>query len=285
LLKDENACIVIDADQFRSGREDFIEAIKKKKKGMVVFSERKKLTWSVATYSFNVPVLFIMDELIRNKNEIRIDVHSRLIAQNPARNVIGCIPGKTDSMIVFSAHYDHLGRMGGKTIFPGANDNASGVALMLDLAKHFSGKALPACSLVFIAFGAEEAGLIGSKFFTENPLIDLKKIKCLINLDLLGTGDDGIMVVNATEYKHHFEILKKVNANGNYFPSLGERGKARNSDHYYFSEKGVPSFFIYTMGGITAYHDIYDIAETLPLTKYNESFMLIRDFAEELMNQ
>ena len=67
-----------------------------------------------------------------------------------------------------------------------------------------------------------------------------------------------------------------------YFSTLGERGTAKNSDHYYFSEKGVPSFFFYTMGGIKAYHDIYDKAATLPLTKFKETFGLIRDFTDAL---
>ena len=60
------------------------------------------------------------------------------------------------------------------------------------------------------------------------------------------------------------------------------RGKAANSDHYWFSEKGIPSFFVYTMGGIKAYHDIYDVSETLPLTEFEDCFRLFRDFIDEL---
>ena len=82
------------------------------------------------------------------------------------------------------------------------------------------------------------------KYFVDNNTLDLTKIKFLVNLDLLGTGDDGIMVVNATEFKPQFEKLKKVNENGNYVKEIKQRGKARNSDHYWFSEKGVPCFFI-----------------------------------------
>ena len=188
-----------------------------------------------------------------------------------------------DSFIVFSAHYDHLGRMGRGTYFPGANDNASGVSMLLNLAKHYSLEInKPKYSMVFIAFAGEEAGLAGSKYFIEHPLVDLKKIRFLINLDLVGTGDEGMMVVNATEHKREFEQLKKINEDRQYLTHIGERGKSKNSDHYYFSENGVPAFFFYTMGGIQAYHDIYDKAETLPLTKYKEVFRLIRDFADSL---
>ncbi|MGE3824646.1 MAG: hypothetical protein AB7G44_10500 [Bacteroidia bacterium] len=58
------------------------------------------------------------------------------------------------------------------------------------------------------------------------------------------------------------------------------RGKAANSDHYYISENGVPAFFIYTMGGIKAYHDVYDKPETLPLTEFQDLFRLLTDFVK-----
>ena len=89
--------------------------------------------------------------------------------------------------------------MGKDVYFPGANDNASGVAMLLNLANYYSKKEnQPKCSIAFIAFAGEEAGLLGSKYFSEHPLIPLNKMKFLVNLDLLGTGDEGMMVVNAT---------------------------------------------------------------------------------------
>src|SRR6185295_17501176 len=103
----------------------------------------------------------------------------------------------------------------------------------------------PGCSIVFIAFAGEEAGLIGSKYYTDHPLFPLARIKFLINLDLLGTGDDGMMVVNATEYPNQFHLLDSINSVHQFLPKLGQRGKAKNSDHYYFTEHAVPSFFFY----------------------------------------
>jgi hypothetical protein len=110
----------------------------------------------------------------------------------------------------------------------------------------------------------------------------LPKIKFLINLDLLGTGDDGIMVVNATEFRPQFEKLKKINDEKLYVKEIKQRGKAKNSDHYWFSENGVPAFFIYTLGGIKAYHDVFDIEKTLPLTDYNDVFKLLVEFTANL---
>jgi hypothetical protein len=90
------------------------------------------------------------------------------------------------------------------------------------------------------------------------------------------------MVVNGEIFKEHFQILESLNKEKNYVVSLQKRGKARNSDHYWFTERGVPAFFIYTLGGISYYHDILDRPETLPLTDFEDVFRLIVDFTARL---
>jgi hypothetical protein len=89
------------------------------------------------------------------------------------------------------------------------------------------------------------------------------------------------MVVNATEYKTAYQLVKNINTEKHYLADVKERGKAANSDHYFFTEKGVPAFFMYTMGGIKAYHDLYDKAATLPLNEVNDLAALIKDFFEQ----
>ncbi len=138
-------------------------------------------------------------------------------------------------------------------------------------------------TMAFILFSGEEAGLLGSKYFTEHPLLPLKNIKLLVNLDLEGTGVDGITVVNATVCSKEFALLKQVNQQGNYLVKINSRGKAPNSDHYFFTEKGVPAIYWYTLGGIKAYHDVYDISATLPLTVFNNMFKMIVGFNWALM--
>ncbi|MDI1354467.1 MAG: M28 family peptidase [bacterium] len=210
---------------------------------------------------------------------IEINIQNKFVNEFESRN-IGCkIKGSSpsDSMIVFTAHYDHLGGIGKKTFFPGANDNASGVSMVLNLIRYYI-EHPPKYNTVFVLFAGEEAGLLGSKFFVENPPFNLKKIKFLVNLDLLGTGDEGIMVVNGVVYEKEFALLGDINSKAHLLPSIKKRGKAANSDHYWFSEAGVPCFFIYTMGGIKAYHDVYDVEKTLPLTKYMPLFQLITAF-------
>jgi Zn-dependent M28 family amino/carboxypeptidase len=155
------------------------------------------------------------------------------------------------------------------------------VSVLLNLVKHYV-KNPPKYKTLFIFFAGEEAGLLGSKYFVESKVVDLKKIKFLINLDLLGTGDDGIMVVNGYTFEKQFSLLESINKEKNLVKEIKRRGKASNSDHYWFSEAGVPCFFIYTLGGIKAYHDIYDVAKTLPLTDYVDVFKLVTEFTNQL---
>ncbi|MCU0389147.1 MAG: M28 family peptidase [Chitinophagaceae bacterium] len=227
----------------------------------VVIEKVDKLTWGVATVQDDYTVFYVLKSSIDGEPETySANLDARRIKDFTSENIIGMVKGteKPDSMLVISAHYDHLGKLGIEATFHGANDNASGVALMLDLAKQIAAKPLR-YSVMFIAFAGEEAGLLGSAHYVKNPLVPLKKIRFLVNLDLLGTGDEGIMVVNATEFPNEWKMLDDINKQNGWLSQVGQRGKARNSDHYFFTEVGVPAFFIYTLGGIKAYHDIYDL--------------------------
>jgi Zn-dependent M28 family amino/carboxypeptidase len=246
----------------------------------VVIEKVDKLTWGVATVQDDYTVFQVLkSSLPEEPKHYGANLDARRVKDFMSENIIGMVPGteKPDSFLVVSAHYDHLGKLGKEAIFCGANDNASGVALMLDLARQIAAKPLR-YSVLFIAFAGEEAGLLGSAHYVKNPLLPLEQIRFLINLDQLGTGDEGIMVVNATEFPNEWKILDDINRQNGWLSQIGQRGKAKNSDHYYFTEAGVPAIFIYTLGGIKAYHDIYDLRETLPLTKTEEVGKLILEF-------
>lgn len=214
----------------------------------------------------------------------KIHIENKFLKDFKTANVCALVKGlqEPDSFLIITAHYDHLGGMGKDTYFPGANDNASGVSLLLNLAHYYAAHPQP-YSMGFILFAGEEAGLLGSKYFTENPLIPLRNIRFLMNTDLAGTGEEGITVVNATEFPKEFALMNAVNNQEKLLVKINARGKAANSDHYFFSEKGVPSFFFYTLGGIKAYHDVFDRPETLPLNEHEALFKLILQFNERLM--
>jgi aminopeptidase YwaD len=250
----------------------------------IIVTLKDKLTWTVRDQQADYTGIEILKNLVKKPEYIDLNIENRFIADFKAQNICGLVKGTTtpDAILVLTAHYDHLGGMGKDTYFPGANDNASGISFLLSMAKYYAAHPAP-YSIVFICFAGEEAGLLGSKHFTEHPLIELNKIRFLVNLDMVGTGETGITVVNATVYPKEFALLNQINNAHEYLVKINPRGKAANSDHYFFTEKGVPAFFIYTTGGIKAYHDVYDRPGTLPFTEYNDLFNLLVNFNRELM--
>ncbi len=254
-----------------------------KAKGMIILCDKltEETSESVADYAL---IHALRNTYFRYAANITIDIKNKFIKSFPTQNLIGYIKGnvRPDSFIVFTAHYDHLGKMG-SIYFPGANDNASGIAMLLSLAKYYTAhKDSLRYSIAFMAFSGEEIALLGSKYYTEHPLFPQGNIRFLINMDIMGTGDEGITVVNGTIYKNAFNDLQKINEDHHLLKLIKLRGETSNSDHYFFYRNHVPSIFIYTMGGIKAYHDIYDRRETLPLTNFNEVYKLLIEFTGDI---
>ena len=266
---------------------DFINYIrysdKCEAKGLLLYSS-DKLSWRSSVFDAVRPAIQINKKLDINKiKSIKVNIKAVFKKEYKTQNIICNIKGKSDqdSTVVFTAHYDHLGMFGSSTPFPGANDNASGIALLLNLAKYYA-ENQPEHNVVLIAFSANELNLGGSRHFLDNPTIELSKIKFLINFDIVGTGGEGINTVNGRVFTKQFSLLESININKKYLPKIDKRGKACNSDHCFFTEKDIPCFFIYTQGGIKAYHDLDDRSEILPLTKFVELFKLMVDFEEQL---
>jgi VanZ family protein len=260
-----------------------------------------KLTASIASeqlfrteIEIFTPFVYTLDKIsddaitthVFSHETVDIQLDAKLIHNYQTQNLAAVVRGRAqpDSFLIVSAHYDHLGMMGRDTYFPGANDNASGVALLLELAAHYARpENQPACSVVFLLFGAEEAGLVGSRYFVAHPLVPLPRIKFLVNLDLLGTGEEGATVVNGKVFTPAYQRLTALNDAHHYLPRLTARGRAANSDHFPFSEAGVPAFFLYTRGGSTAYHDVNDQPAALSLAGFTGAFGLVRDFLDGQM--
>lgn len=219
------------------------------------------------------------------KNKIKIS-YTNEARQHHARNIMTLIPGteKPDSLVVLTAHYDHLGMMGEEVMFPGCHDNASGTAAVLDLANYFRQHPLK-YTVAIVFFSAEEAGLLGSTYFVSHPLIDLQKVKMVVNLDLMCGGDDGIMVVNAKDSLTNgfYNALVQLNEASHWVKEVKARDNAANSDHFPFTEKGVPAVFIYTLGGrIGGYHNPYDTPAGASLTAYQGVAHLVIEALEQL---
>lgn len=141
------------------------------------FCFKDKLTWECAPAVEEYTLILLDKKRVTKKPQgYSINVENSFVKKFNAVNICATVKGTAvpDSFIVFTGHYDHLGGMGAETYFPGANDNASGVALCMNLAKYYA-KNPSRYSIAFILFAGEEPGLIGSKYFTEHPLIDMKK--------------------------------------------------------------------------------------------------------------
>lgn len=230
-------------------------------------------------------VILVVDSLLTpGASEITVDIKNKFIKNHKTQNVLATVKGtqQPDSFIVFTAHYDHLGTMGKSNVFRGANDNASGTALVMALAKYFSQpENRPKYSLAFMLFAAEESGLIGSSTYVENPRFPLNNISALLNFDMVGSGSEGITLVNGKNNPEISNVLTAINAEKGYLANIKLRGEACNSDHCFFHKKGVPAVFIYTRGKeFKEYHNLNDNPEKLPLTAFYELQKLIIDFVE-----
>jgi len=201
---------------------------------------------------------------IKNNISVEIDLNFR---SDTTQNVIGMLPSKqefyNDEYIVIGAHYDHLGFGGDGSgsrrpylneIHNGADDNASGVSILLELSKLLSSYSYNYRNIVFIAFGAEEIGLLGSKYFVSSQLIPNQKIQLMLNMDMVGRlNEDKIINVSGTKTALQLEgklenILNKKNMSYTFSPEgYGP------SDHSSFYVKDVPVLFFFT-GAHNDYH-------------------------------
>ena len=252
--------------------------------GVFIVPKHGKLTWSVARDTISSTIFYVEDTVMPKRiRKVSAEVDAKFVTSFKTNNVLGFVPGteRPDSFILFTAHFDHLGRMGRQTVFPGAHDNASGTALMLLLANYFA-KNPQRYSIGFIGFSGEEAGLVGSKYFVNNPLFPLNSIRFVVNLDMTGDATNGITVVNAIEQKKAFTLLNNINEQKSYLPKINERDQSANSDHYHFSQRGVPAIFIYGNGTKPYYHDVFDKVNELSLENIDGLSKLLIDFVGEM---
>ncbi len=185
-------------------------------------------------------------------------------------NVVGYIDNGAANTVVLGAHFDHLGfgedgnsmlRTSEKLIHNGADDNASGTAALLELARLLKASKSKTSNYLFIAFSAEELGLNGSKYYTENPTIDLKSVNYMINMDMVGRLNDSTKALTVGGYGTSPVWGKLVNpGNKSYFVIKTDSSGTGPSDHTSFYRKDIPVLFFFT-GLHTDYHRPSDDAE------------------------
>lgn len=204
---------------------------------------------------------------------LRTDTH--------VKNVVGLLPGRGElagEYVVVGAHYDHLGRGGpgslnpnSKEIHNGADDNASGTSAMIELAEHYAAQAGPkqddgggsARSILFVAFTAEESGLIGSQRFVSDPPVPLAQIASMLNLDMVGRVNKDVLSIGGAGTAPSFEkmLARADEASPLTLKTFG-RGGYGPSDHMSFAMKKIPVLFFWS-GSHADYHRPSDDADKI----------------------
>jgi hypothetical protein len=171
-------------------------------------------------------------------------------------NVAGYLPGETDEYVIIGAHFDHLGlgeqfsmapSLAGTTVHPGADDNASGTAGVIELARWFAGRPKDKRGILFVAFAGEELGLLGSSFYVSHPALPLAKAVAMINLDMIGRVREGKIYVGGVGTGSNLRptldpILARYPLHVDYSDNAGYG----SSDHTSFTTKQVPVLFFFS---------------------------------------
>jgi len=235
------------------------------------------------------PLSFSSNVTVSGKAEIVRELAS-------TRNVVMLLPGQDEKLkneyIIIGAHFDHLGMGGAGSgsrapdttgIHHGADDNASGVAMMIELAGEFAGtKESHKRSIVFLAFTGEEEGLLGSKHFTDDPGINLSSVNAMINLDMIGRLNEtnnlqifGVGTATGLKdliySKSDTSVIKLTLSDEGYGPS----------DHSSFYGKNIPVLFYFT-GAHLDYHTPTDTYDKINFDGMEKISILVFNVAEEL---
>jgi Zn-dependent M28 family amino/carboxypeptidase len=204
-----------------------------------------------------------------------IDATAEVEVQGSLTNVVGVIPGRrADEIVLFSAHYDHIGirpPVNGDSIANGANDDASGTTAVIELARYFAAKRRPERTLVFVAFAAEEMGGFGSRYFSEQ--VDADQVIAMLNLEMIGkVAAQGPDTVWITGYdRTDLGAILQQGVEGTDYAFVADPYPEQNlffrSDNAVFARLGVPAHSLSTtpIDVDPDYHRVSDEVETLDL--------------------
>jgi Peptidase family M28 len=209
------------------------------------------------------------------------------------RNVAAVLPGTDpklkDEWIILSAHFDHLGKPNG-VLHPGADDNASSVAMLLEVAERFAlQKKRPKRTIMFVAFDQEEAGLIGSKHFAGHPPRDLKKLKVFMTADMLGRSmanlmDEYVFALGSENSPQLRKLLENTpTEKGLKVGRVGADLIGTRSDYGPFRDRRIP-FLFFSTGQHPDYHKPTDLPDRIDYVKLTRISRWIGDLTWQLAN-
>lgn len=198
-------------------------------------------------------------------------------AENIVAKIEGSDPVLKDEVVIVGAHYDHEGKDNHGDIYYGADDNASGTAAVLELARAFQNlETKPKRTMVFILWTAEEKGLLGARYYVENPLFPLEKTIAYINLDMLSRNSvDQLGLIGKYQYPKLFQVADGINKKSTNFElNFNVDEFIRNSDHFPFMRMKVPSLF-FNSGTHTELHTPRDTVGRMVVQKLEKAAHLV----------
>jgi membrane dipeptidase len=195
--------------------------------------------------------------ILRDKKPVPLSLKTKVLLEahfawddRAAPNVIGILPGSDpqlkDEAIVVGGHLDHLGLSLDGDVYPGADDDASGVAVALEVARAFHASGFhPGRTIIFAAWTGEEIGFKGSGYYVEHPVVPLDKTVLYSNLDMVGTGSNDLSIGGLSEYAEFYALIKPL-LDEETKKLLHDRPAYRSSDQTSFLKKGVTSISLRT---------------------------------------
>jgi aminopeptidase YwaD len=272
--------------------------------GIPVFQIRRSIADTLLAGK-NTKVALLESEMAKMKKPFSFALEDSLYAVSDIRqlkgktyNIAGFIEGSDpvlkNEFVVIGAHYDHLGTGGRNSssrmpdtlaVHNGADDNASGVTALLSLAEQMNRNRIRfRRSVLFVAFGGEERGLLGSKQFVASPPVDLKKIIAMINLDMVGRLDTsrGLQVSGTGTSLEADSLIRLANKSTNLKLKMSQEGFGP-SDHASFYGKDIPVFFI-TTGAHEDYHTPFDDVEYINFQGLNQVTGFAFSLTEKIAN-
>jgi len=212
-------------------------------------------------------------------------LENKQLVVDKATNLVGFVKGKSDKVIVMTAHYDHVGTRNGE-IYNGADDNASGVGALLAAAAYFE-KHKPEHTIIFAALDGEEQGLQGAKAFVANPPVPQQNILLNVNMDMLSINDKGELYASGTynnpQLKPYVEQIKaRPNAKlilGHDRPEQQHDDWTNQSDHYAFFKQHIP-YLYFGVEDHPHYHQPSDEYQNINTSFYPDAAALVIDFVK-----
>lgn len=235
-------------------------------------------------YTTPMPVLMVNGSFPDKAEKLKICIESEMLPEHDAHNIVATIKGgrNPEKRVLLTAHYDHLELMGKENLFAGANDNASGVAMLLSLAKYYSANT-PDCTIDFAFFDGEEENLLGAFYYAENPPFPLGEIKYAINIDMIGDTGDTLICEISEEGRPGMDLFVELNSRAKEpFDGIKCNSLSDNSDHFALALKNVPVIYFTVEGEYYKYyHTPRDIYENTSDVNFKRIFNLVETFIRE----